>query len=85
MRAGLIWAFLTAFFLPGIFPVSAQNLPLSPYRLAIINSVSLYQESLVNHPEKQMISLVDVPGIILDLRYASDNNFTHKKLYPENT
>ncbi len=85
MKAGIMWAFLTAFFLPGIFPVSAQNLPLSPYGPAIINSVPLYQESLVNHPEKQMISLVDVPGIILDLRYASDNNFTHKKLYPENT
>jgi zinc D-Ala-D-Ala dipeptidase len=31
-----------------------------------------------------MVSLVHIPGIILDLRYASGNNFMHKKLYPGN-
>jgi len=31
-----------------------------------------------------MIALTDIPGVILDLRYATDNNFMHKKLYPGN-
>ncbi len=63
----------------------AQQLPHSAYGLPYINRISLYKESLVNHPQKQMKSLADIPGIRLDLRYASDNNFMHKQLYPENT
>jgi len=39
----------------------------------------------MSHPEKQMVSLMQIPGIMMDLRYASRNNFMHKKLYPENT
>lgn len=70
--------------IPG-FPVCAQNLPVSPYGLPYINSISLYQKSLLNHPEKQMIPLSAIPGIILDLRYATDSNFMHKNLYPKNT
>jgi D-alanyl-D-alanine dipeptidase len=65
--------------------VNAQSLPMSSYGLPIINSTSIYHESLISHPEKQMVSLLQIPGIIMDLRYASTNNFMHKKLYPENT
>jgi D-alanyl-D-alanine dipeptidase len=32
-----------------------------------------------------MESLVQIPGTIMDLRYATKNNFLHKRLYPENT
>lgn len=63
----------------------AQRLPISAYGLPYINRVSLFKELLINHPEKKMKSLTDIPGIRLDLRYASDNNFMHKKLYPGNT
>jgi D-alanyl-D-alanine dipeptidase len=65
--------------------VNAQNLPVSSYGLPVINSDSIYRVSLLFHPEKQMISLLQIPGIIMDLRYASTKNFMHKKLYPENT
>jgi D-alanyl-D-alanine dipeptidase len=64
--------------------VNGQNLPVSSYGLPYINSVSLYKESLINHPEKQMISLANISGIILNLAYASDNNFMHRKLYKGN-
>jgi zinc D-Ala-D-Ala dipeptidase len=63
----------------------AQHLPLSAYGLPYINSISLYRESLINHPEKEMLPLSEMPGLIQDLRYASVNNFMHEKLYPENT
>jgi zinc D-Ala-D-Ala dipeptidase len=78
-------AVFACIFLWGICRIDAQNLPVSPYGLAYINSISLYQKSLENHPEKLLISLSQIPGVILDLRYASDSNFTHKKLYPANT
>jgi len=78
----VIWACIFARYLN---PVFSQNLPVSSYSLPIINSVSLYRESLLNHPEKQMEPLTQIPGIIMDLRYATANNFMHKKLYPANT
>jgi zinc D-Ala-D-Ala dipeptidase len=59
----------------------AQSLPVSSFGLPYINSISLYRESLINHPEKQMISLLNISGIVLNLVYASNNNFMHKKLY----
>src|ERR1700681_1968119 len=85
MKAGLNWVIMAGIFILNFVPVAAQNLPVSSYGLPIINNDSIYRESLLHHPEKQMVSLLQIPGIILDLRYASINNFTHRKLYPENT
>jgi D-alanyl-D-alanine dipeptidase len=85
MKARIKSAFLTVIFLAGYCLLSAQNLPVSEFGLPYINLISLYQKSLTNHPEKQMLPLTDIPGVILDLRYSSDNNFMHKKLYPQNT
>jgi D-alanyl-D-alanine dipeptidase len=78
-RLGFLVFFTVIFYL-----LRAQQLPLSAYGLPYINDVALFRESLINHPEKQMNSLTDIPGISLDLRYASSNNFMHKKLYPAN-
>jgi D-alanyl-D-alanine dipeptidase len=84
MKEGLKLTVWSVIFLLIFSPISAQNLPVSPYGMEFINSISLYNKSLVGQPEKQMISLSQIPGIILDLRYATDNNFMHKKLYPDN-
>jgi zinc D-Ala-D-Ala dipeptidase len=62
--------------------IIAQKLPVSSYGLSYINNISLYKESLLNHPEKRMIPLANMNGILMDFRYASENNFMHKKLYP---
>jgi zinc D-Ala-D-Ala dipeptidase len=43
-----------------------------------------YQEGLNVHPEKKLIDLEGfIPGIVLDIRYATANNFTHKPVYKE--
>ena len=84
MKEGLKPLVFAIFFLLCTRSAFTQNLPVSPYGLSYINSVQLYQKSLLNHPEKQMFSLADIPGIILDLRYSTDNNFMHKNLYPQN-
>ncbi len=81
MKEAFNTVLFSGFFLTAINFVSAQNLPVSSYGLNYINSIPLYKESLINHPEKQMISLKNISGIILDLRYASSDNFMHKKLY----
>ena len=85
MKEARIPLIISSFFLLCYHNDFAQNLPVSAYGLKYINSIALYEKSLINHPEKQMISLATIPGIILDLRYATDNNFLHKKLYPDNT
>src|SRR5687768_7055926 len=41
-----------------------------------------YLSSVREHPEKQLIDLEEfIPGIILDIRYATANNFTGEKIY----
>ena len=78
-------AYLSVFFLLYSFGICAQKLPISSYGLTYINTVQLYKESLQNHPEKQMLSLSNIPGVVLDLRYAGKDNFLHRNLYPEDT
>jgi zinc D-Ala-D-Ala dipeptidase len=77
-------ALFICFFSLLISRADAQILPVSSFGLPYINSIPLYRESLINHPEKQMISLLNISGIVLNLVYASNNNFMHKKLYTGN-
>jgi zinc D-Ala-D-Ala dipeptidase len=84
LKAYRLLIYLVAIFPGGGSSLIAQKLPFSAYGVPFINTVSLYRESLINHPEKEMLSLSGVPGLMLDLRYATTNNFMHKKLYPGN-
>ncbi|MEP7258165.1 MAG: M15 family metallopeptidase [Flavitalea sp.] len=73
----LLTAFLT---------VNAQQDTNGLKPLKILSTVEAYQSSVQADPEKAMIELKTVvPTIIYDLRYATKNNFTGKKLYPKNT
>jgi len=41
-----------------------------------------YKASLKDHPEKELVDLEEViPGIVLDIRYATTNNFTGEVIY----
>ncbi|MBK5279611.1 MAG: M15 family metallopeptidase [Bacteroidia bacterium] len=41
-----------------------------------------YQATLKANPEKELVDLEKfVPGIVLDIRYATTNNFTSEKIY----
>ena len=41
-----------------------------------------YKMSLATNPEKQLVNLETfIPDVILDIRYATTNNFTHEKIY----
>jgi D-alanyl-D-alanine dipeptidase len=41
-----------------------------------------YKQSLASSPEKELVNLEKfVPGIVLDIRYATTNNFTGEKIY----
>ena len=85
LQAGFKWLIIHVLSCLIFTSVFSQNLPVKAYALPIIGTDTIFLESLLNHPEKKMVSLTQIPGIILDLRYATTNNFLHKRLYPENT
>lgn len=41
-----------------------------------------YKQSLASAPEKELVNLEKfIPGVVLDIRYATTNNFTGEKIY----
>ena len=54
----------------------------NPYGLDIVTDVSQYKELIETDPDQELIDLEKyIPGIVLDIRYATDNNFTGQKIY----
>jgi D-alanyl-D-alanine dipeptidase len=63
----------------------AQDIPKSKYGVPVINSMGLYQKTIARDSLKKMTDLgAMIPGIVLDLRYATTNNFMKQKMYPGN-
>jgi zinc D-Ala-D-Ala dipeptidase len=63
-----------------------QELSVGKYGVPVLNSVSLYNESVKKDSLQKMDDLQElIPGIVLDLRYAGTNNFMKKRMYPKNT
>ena len=60
---------------------SIVGFPQNKYGLKATN-LEDYKKSLTTNPEKQLVNLETfIPNIILDIRYATTNNFTHEKIY----
>jgi D-alanyl-D-alanine dipeptidase len=60
-----------------ITPVQAQY----KYGLKVIN-LKEYKASIKQNPKKELIDLEQyIPGIVLDIRYATTNNFTGEQIY----
>lgn len=75
---GLCMLFFSAF--PGL--TYAQKIPFNKYGLLVINDKTRYRESIKNNALKKMEDVKILADIILDLRYAADNNFMHEQIYP---
>lgn len=55
----------------------------NPYGLAIINSKQAYKKSVSLQPDKALIDIKKaVPGVVLDIRYATKHNFMNQVMYP---
>lgn len=64
---GILWSLHAA----------AQN----PYGLKA-TTIADYRSSIQSQPEKELVDLsIAIPGISLDIRYATSNNFTGQKIY----
>ncbi len=68
-------------FLIILFLVPFICLSQNKYGLRTTN-LSEYKASLKSHPEKELVDLEkEIPGLVMDIRYAQENNFTGKKIY----
>jgi D-alanyl-D-alanine dipeptidase len=53
------------------------------YGLRVIHSMAALKKTVVANAANQMINLKQkIPSLVLDLRYATTNNFMQEKLYP---
>src|SRR5690606_23797423 len=52
----------------------------------IERSKKTYKTKISTHPELRMVELKSlIPHLVYDLRYATANNFMHRRMYPSNT
>lgn len=66
--------------------VIAQPLTVSKYGVPVMSTEAQHREAVANDSAARMLSLQKaIPGIVLDLRYATRNNFMHRRMYPKNT
>jgi D-alanyl-D-alanine dipeptidase len=55
----------------------------NPYGLAIISNKQDYRKSVLKNPDKALVDIKKaVPGVVLDIRYATRNNFMKQVMYP---
>ena len=63
--------------------VNGQPSLTNKYGLFVVKNQKVFQEEIRQDSNKQMVNLIKViPGLDLDLKYATKNNFMHQKLYP---
>jgi len=54
----------------------------NPYGLEIVQTVAAYQKSVRATPDKAFVNLRSfIPLLMMDIRYATTNNFTKKQVY----
>jgi D-alanyl-D-alanine dipeptidase len=54
----------------------------NPYNLDLVMSVEAYEQQVAADPRMQMVNLEQaIPGIGMDIRYATANNFTKSVIY----
>lgn len=63
---------------------SGQNITIdrNPFHLALTQTPEAYRQQVAGNPDMLMVDLAKkINGVVLDIRYATANNFTHKVIY----
>ena len=61
---------------------SSHTITPNRYGLAVVPDLDTYRRLAAADPEKQLVDLASIPGIQIDVRYATKNNFMKRELYP---
>lgn len=81
-RLQLVTIYTIVFLFIVTCPCSAQDTTLNKYNLRVIHSIEQLQKTVQANPVKAMIDLKKkIPGIVIDLRYATKENIVNQKLY----
>lgn len=76
----LNYSFLLLFL---IHALHAQEIPKNEYGLEVIDNVALYLETVERDSTKRLVDLEEfIPSIVMDIKYATTDNFTDRQLYP---
>ncbi|RZJ77763.1 MAG: D-alanyl-D-alanine dipeptidase, partial [Flavobacterium sp.] len=71
-----------AFFISLSFSSCAQKNAQNPYGLKIVNDYKQYREQLKTNPNYELVEIKKViPSVVLDIRYATKNNFMQQVMY----
>jgi len=75
---------ITGIFVVFLFIFSCGHEAVKSYEneLGVITNPRMYQKMAEDFPEKELVDLEKfIPGIMLDIRYATKNNFTGSRIY----
>ena len=62
---------------------SSVTIPTNRYGLQVVPDVATYEHLVRQDPDQRLVDLQTfIPGIGIDIRYATTNNFMHRQLYP---
>ncbi len=62
----------------------AQNKTQNPYGLSIVNTAADYKASVNANPNNELVEIKKaIPSIVLDIRYATKNNFMKQVMYKQ--
>ena len=61
---------------------TAPAVPLNRYGLAVVPDAATYRRLAATDAEKRLVDLETIPGLRIDIRYATEENFMKRKLYP---
>ncbi|MBB2146238.1 D-alanyl-D-alanine dipeptidase [Pedobacter sp. LMG 31464] len=76
--------FLFLFFLAICLNSCAQKNAQNPYGLTIINDLKTYKANNETNPNNELVEIKKaIPSVVLDIRYATKNNFMHQVMYKQ--
>ncbi|HEV8434723.1 MAG TPA: M15 family metallopeptidase [Thermoanaerobaculia bacterium] len=60
----------------------AASIPPNRYGLRVVPDRATYEKLAARDPEQRLVDVSTIPGVRIDVRYATTNNFMHEQLYP---
>lgn len=76
----LVFLFLLSISLTSCAQSDAQN----PYGLTVVSDFKTYQANYKLHPDQALVEIKkEIPSIVLDIRYATKNNFMQQVMYKQ--
>lgn len=79
-----LFLFVSMISFMGVITCNSQNIKSdrNPYHLTLTQTQVAYRQQIDENPDMQMVDLAkNIKGIVLDIRYATANNFTREVIY----